>query len=60
MLHASLIKSHRPSNFGVALVRVPIDISDGLLIGISDFEAAVYGLNGPWSREVVSSGKKTT
>jgi len=43
---SSLIKSHRPSNFGIALIRVPIDISDGLLIGVYDFEAAVYGLNG--------------
>jgi len=47
----SLIKNHRPSNFGVALFRVPIDISGGLIIGVYDFEAAVYGLNGAWSKE---------
>jgi len=46
-----LFKNHRPSNFGVALFRVPIDISGGLIIGVYDFEAAVYGLNGAWSKE---------
>jgi len=43
---SGVVESHRPSNFGIALVGVAVDISDCLLIGVNDFEAAVYGLEG--------------
>jgi hypothetical protein len=48
---SGFIKSHRLGNFGIALVGVAVHVSDGLLIGVYDLEAAVYGLNGPWWQE---------
>jgi hypothetical protein len=35
---------------------VAIHISDGQLIGVYDLEAAVYGFNSPWCREIILFG----
>jgi hypothetical protein len=47
----SFIKSHRLGNLSIALISMAIHISDGLLIGVYDFEAALDRLNAPWGRE---------
>jgi hypothetical protein len=38
---------HAAGSDGSAFVGVAIHISDGLLIGVYDFEAALSGFNGP-------------
>jgi len=38
-------------NLGIALIGTAIHVSDNLLIGVYDLEAAFYGFNGPWCWE---------